>query len=170
MPEIRKIGWDEEALMWAALWGLSVSAVEDCIHHPQQTAVDPRTKEIGHNVLRHRRGDVVVVVGYREPETPQVLFVTTMTGLAERHVRGGNGGTGSTLPRSYRELRKRILDLGYRISVDSAHPKVRTSDGRVIMTFPGTPSDHRSLANTWRSFVKAHAKEMLRQIQQETDS
>lgn len=159
---IDQITWDDDALYWASLWGLTTQVVESCIRNPQQRALDPRTKELGHPVLRHRRGDVVVVAGYREPHCPHVLYVTTLTG-ADLHGQGSRapGGSGSSLPKSIYALHRKIKELGYTLTRDS-HPKVVTADGRVIFSVPGTPSDYRTVPNVWRNFCRIHVEELRR--------
>ena len=169
-PEILEITWDEEALTWAAMWGLEPAEVESIIRFPKAMARDTHSNDVGHLILRHRVGDVVVTAGYRDPQRPQVLHVTTLS-EAQHHTPAKSAfkGSGSTLPRSYRELRKRVLEIGngkYEITTEN-HPKVKVrATGQVICGFPGTASDYRSLPNAWREFCRAHAKLTLKEMEE----
>ena len=53
-----------------------------------------------------------------------------------------------------------IEDRGYHLTKDN-HPKVLDRHGNLVYTLPGTPGDHRSLANAWKSFLKIHEKRQL---------
>lgn len=156
--------WDEQAITWATYWGLTLDDVEAVVRKPQRSAYDPRSAEMGYRILRHRSGDVIVVVGYRNPAEPKILYVITETGIKERAgtskgIKGGSKHTGA--PRSDLEIRRMILSLGYKIN-GGTNPVVLTQDGRSLMRLFYTTST-RSLAVQWQRFCKKHAGELLRE-------
>lgn len=158
------ITWDKDADSFAEDFGLSREDVIKIIMNPSRSTLDARSSVVGHPIVNHWAGDVRVTVGYRDPSTPHVLHVTVH--WDDDRPTGGThkvtGLSGSSLPRSTRELRKRILNMGYGITPDN-HPKVfdRETD-EVFYTIPGTPSDVRSIPNTWKAFLRAHAQHQAR--------
>lgn len=157
------ITWNREADSFAEEFGLSREDVIKIIMSPQRSVMDERAAEVGYPIVNHWAGDVRVTVGYRDPLVPRVLHVAVHW---DDEARGGSrkssGVSGSSLPRSYRDLRKKIMEMGYGISPDN-HPKVfdRETD-EVFYTIPGTPSDHRSISNSWKAFLRAHAAHQAR--------
>lgn len=153
---IHFVDWDQLAIKGAAQWGLTQEDVEKIVRNPQRSVLDAYSTEVGYPVVRHISGDVVVVTGYREKRSPKVLSVFTLTG--PQTVAGSRraGGSGKSAPTSVADLMKRIKAMGYTFSA-GGHPKVIDPDtGTVIYTIPGTPSDWRSLANTWKAFLRRH--------------
>lgn len=160
MPAFKSLRWLPEAESYADEWGLDQNDVESIVRSATQGTLDPRSNDAGYLIVRYRAGDVIVVVGYRETDHPMILSVYLH--IPGNETIGGKksagSGAGSTLPRSYLELRKRIMAAGYKITAD-LHPKVYDpQDGTVFYTLPGTASDHRSLANNWRAWLKAKVK------------
>lgn len=131
-----------------------------------KTRWDPNSLQIGHLVLHHSDGTLIVVTGYREPTVPVVLAVYDedryfrhFEDTKDRY-RSTKGLTGSQLPSSLKSLFKMIEDLGYHLTKDN-HPKVLDDQGNLVFTLPGTPGDRRSLANSWKAFLKIHQKRIL---------
>lgn len=157
-PAIKEITWDEHAEYYAAMWGLTRENVESVVRNPAASSIDPSTSEHEYMVLRHRTGDIIVVTGYLVPDMPKVIFVTTVTG-AERvakYQKAKVGNKPSSMPVSYRDLNTRIRNLGYTIEPGGKHLRVLDSDKNYVYTLPNSASDHRSLANTWRGFLRVH--------------
>ena len=118
--------------------------------------MDPRSREVGHLIVRYRAGDVIVVVGHRDKDEPVIMSVQVDTGhTSYQGTRASGGATGSTAPNTMRELRKRVLAEGYRIEQVGAHAKVLDKEtGSFLMSLPLTPSDHRSIPNCWAQFTR----------------
>lgn len=148
--------WHQDAEDFIERYRLDRQFVEDVVRSPQATEVDPRTQKVGYQVLRLRRGDIEVVVGYREPREPMVLFVRLLSGDNESPRHSVGGTKGSSIPPTLPELRRRITMYGYTITHDARHSKVLSTEGHLIAVLPKTPSDHRSLANSWRAFMRGH--------------
>ena len=163
MPEYSSISWNDQALEYAGEFGLNPKDVETIVRTSSKGELDPYTHKVGHLVVKYRAGDVTVVVGYREKQHPRILWVRVNTGADDFKYHSSPGGvSGSTLPRSDRDLRRRIMEKGYKITPDN-HPKViDVETDQVIMTMAGTASDHRTLANTWRAFVRIHAENVAK--------
>ena len=157
-PKVTSVEWQEDALDWAATWGLKTSDVEDVIKQPYDMAVDPRSGEAGHEIMRYRRGDVIVVAGLRNPKIPVVLYVTTVTGIEAKKKAGGRSG--STAPRTFTDMRRRIEKLGYTIEVlNQGQLGVFNENGHKVYVMPSTPSEYRSLLNSWMGFLRAHRED-----------
>ena len=153
---IYSVEWAPQALRAAESWGLSREDVDKIVRNPQRTIYDAYSNVVGHPVVQHISGDVVVITGYREKREPRVLSVYTKTGSHTRAKHGPGTGSGRSSPATMGELMKRIKEMGYSFSA-GGHPKVIDPDtGTVIYTIPGTPSDWRSLTNTWKAFLKRH--------------
>lgn len=45
------------------------------------------------------------------------------------------------------KIRKALIEQGWRLDDSGKHLKAFAPDGRTIVVFPRTPSDHRSLTN-----------------------
>lgn len=157
---VQTLFWDDRAKDWLDTWGLTQADAESIILADTKPTLDPHSGEAGHPIVRFRRGDVTVIVGLREKERPKVLSVFIHIPGWDTNKGTGNPGTGAgtSLPTSNKQLRRWIIDFGYRIEA-SAHDRVLDkTTGKFVMALPNTPSDSRSLANTWRSFLKAHAR------------
>ena len=71
--------WDLDAVSYADTFRVPYADVETVAAHPGISELDPRaTAEHGYEVRRHRRGDLLAVVGYRDPERPVILGVRVM--------------------------------------------------------------------------------------------
>lgn len=150
-----KYQWNDEAKNFVELYNVDTRLIVDAVRAPQMISIDPRTAEVGYDIKRLRRGDVEVVVGYRDPEYPMILYVRLATPDDDQGARRSPGGiSGSSVPPTMGELHRRITMAGYRIDHSAAHPRVMTKDGDFLMSIAKTPSDKRSLANTWRDFLK----------------
>jgi len=151
-----KYQWNDEAKNFVELYGVDTRLIVDAVRAPQSVSIDPRTNEVGYPIKRLRRGDVEVVVGYREPEWPTILYVRLATPDDDQGPKRSPGGvSGSSVPPTMGELHRRITMAGYQVQTGgAAHPKVVSQTGDVLMSIPNTPSDKRSLANTWRDFVR----------------
>lgn len=154
--------WHPAARDFADMIRLDPAIVESAARNPAVVSDDPHGLEVGYPVKRHRRGDLEVVVGFQDAAQPAILFVRQHIpnqrnrGQGDGATSGKGSGAGSSLPTSLRELRRRICAAGYKIVPGRRHDKVVTSAGDVLVTLPSTPSDHRSVPNTWRKFCQRH--------------
>jgi len=157
--------WDDRAQDWLDTWNITQDEAESIVLYDTRPTLDPSSTAAGHPILRFRKGDVIVVVGLREQHRPKVLSVFMhIPGMKEWVERTTSSNSGSSLPTTNRQLRSWIIDFGYRIIPGGGkHDKVADrEDGTVIYSLPNTPSDHRSLANAWKAFLKEHAKYQAR--------
>ena len=151
------IDWLAEATDFVEDVGLDAKMVESVVENPQRVEMDPRTSVVGYDVKRLKRGDIEVVVGYSDPENPMILFVRLL-GPAEgwsggRGAKGGTGGAGKG-PSTVTDMVKRAQALGYTVEY-STHIKLMW-DGKFAMAIPRTPSDYRSLVNSWHQLLRDH--------------
>lgn len=155
--------WDDRAEGCARMWGLARADVEAIIRHDPQPVTDPHASDVGYPILRYRRGDVVVVVGFRYVESPKVLYVHTVTDQESRGddpkwKRVASGGPGSDLPTSHRDLKRRILGLGFRFEIaGNGHLAViDKATGERLCGISSTPSTSSSVADDWKQFRRAY--------------
>lgn len=177
MPiEYGEIYWDHQAREAAAVWGLDLENVEAIVRKPQRAELDPHTHKIGHLVVKYFSGDVVVVAGHLDKEHPQILHVSVsapMSGSSSTSRSGKGTGAGSSLPTTNRDLMRRITDKGCKLKHTSGgHLSVHAPNGDKLITMGSTPSDHRSIANAWRTFMREYNKhqEWLKKSQQDEEA
>lgn len=150
-----KYQWNDEAKNFVELYGVDTRLIVDAVRAPQSISIDPRTPEVGYDIKRLRRGDVEVVVGYRDPERPMILYVRLATPDDDQGPKRSPGGTrGSSLPPTIAELHRRIVMAGYSLEHSAAHVKVIDREGNLLMPLPKTPSDRRAIANCWHDFLR----------------
>lgn len=154
-----EIHWHEDALAYAEEFGLTREDCEKIMLAKSNPTLDSRSHEVGHLIVRYRAGDVVVVVGHRDLEDPVIMSVWVDT---HQETKGGGtkpGGSGSSLPKTQKELIKRILGHGFKIKHDNrGHLKVVDENGVFVYSLPSTPSEYRSIANAWSGYNRARAK------------
>lgn len=155
--KFKEILWHDDAVSYAAQFGLTREDCELILLNKSRPSLDPRSAEVGHLIVRYRAGDVTVVVGHRDKDLPAVMSVW----VDDHNYKGGTrkqGGAGSTAPNNMKALTKRILEAGYKIEHAGGHLKVRDKDtGVMLMTMPSTPSDYRSIPNAWTLFLRKRA-------------
>lgn len=150
--------WHPPAVEFVDAYGIPRDVVESAAVNPSSTTLDPHGAEVGYRVERRRRGDVIVVVGFANPDRPAILYVAL--NLEDLHRvqgthRSPGGASGSDIPTSMLQLRRRILSQGFAITRGGSHDRVTTRDGEFLVSLPLTPSDHRSIPNVWRTFTRA---------------
>jgi len=155
---VETILWDDEAVLHAHIYGLDTEDVETIVRNRSNPVRDPHSNDVDHEIIRYTAGDVVAVVGFKDPE-PKILSVwINMPDDVRRAGTTKGGGPGTNLPRTIRDLKKRILARGYKIKMGGSHEKVYSEDGTFITTIPATPSDHRSIPNAWKQFIRNAVK------------
>lgn len=151
--------WHTDAREYARSYGLTPQDVELIVASKKNPQLDPRSHEVGHLIVRYRAGDVIVVVGYRDPDKPVVMSVQVDHHTETRSGSRAPGGAGKTGPTTMSALKKRILEAGYRIEMGGSHYRVLHKEtGEYLMSLPVTPSDHRSIPNAWALFNKKRAQ------------
>jgi hypothetical protein len=93
---------------------------------------------------------VTVVVALPPDRDPVIWGVYLHLPLEQKHAGAGPGGGGNvrSVPKTMRELRKRIAATpGLSIKPGGHHDKVVDLNDRVLTTLPSTPSDYRAVAN-----------------------
>lgn len=157
MRNYDKIHWQDSAKEYAEMFGISKEDAETIVRTSERYEKDPHSNDLGHLVMRYYAGDVCIVVGHREVKEPIIMHVRMRLPMNDSKQQKRDSGSGSTLPRNMRELKKRILDLGYKIAPGGKHDKViDPKNGTVVCTVPTTPSEYRSVANVWLEFRRYH--------------
>lgn len=110
-------------------------AIDACVRNPEQVEVRPESKTKGYPVLKFRRGDVNVVMGFRNRTHPAVMRAEWGNLLAHdtyhvaRH--GGGGSRGSTgLPSGPAALKSRLRQMGAEITNETAKTATVTYQGQ----------------------------------------
>jgi hypothetical protein len=95
--------------------------IKDVVRFPTDTSRDPRSLEVGYNIYRFRRGDITVVVGFRDVVNPKILYVYLHD--PEDHTRGkgtqSGGGLPSKTPTSVTDLQTWLRNQGCVMSWES---------------------------------------------------
>lgn len=160
---IEKFWWDQLADDFAAEIGLDREIVEAAARYPQMQRRDPYSEKVGHTVMNYRRGDIIVTVGFRDPQKPTILHVRLVSN--DMHERGGSrtpGGAGATGPTSIRELKRRAVEMGYKVIAGTNHDKIVDPNrgNHVVAVIPRNESKNsrgdRSSSNTWSSLTRYH--------------
>jgi hypothetical protein len=158
---VKNLHWDEKAHGWLDTWGITQADAEAIVLADLKPSLDPHSTEVGHPIARFKRGDVIVVVGFRDKDRPQVLsvFVNTPDDIRIKN-RAPGAGPGTSLPTSIRQMKGWIIDYGYKLEfARNGHLQVVDREsGQMICQLAATPSDHRTIANDWRRFLREHAK------------
>lgn len=158
-----EITWLPGVKDYAAMWGMSPEDVEQIINAKGRCSIDAHTADVGHLVVRYYAGDVIIIVGYRRLRHPKVMSVFIEGGMPDTSSGSKTPSKGgSDAPTSIRALTKKILDAGYRVEHagrSSGHLRVINAEtGAFLMTIPSTPSDHRTVPNTWSEFLRKDAR------------
>lgn len=159
----KKIHWHDDALAYAEMYGLTKEDCEAILINKSRPKLDARTHEVGHLIVRYRAGDVVVVVGHRELDEPVIMSVWVDDHNRDKASRRAGGGPADdAAPKSMKDLTRRIKALGYHLDHRGKHIKVLDPDtGNLVATLPSTPSDWRSIPNSWALFRRKHAKNKI---------
>lgn len=103
-----------------ALYGLDQNLVDGALRHPSRVEIRPESYEIGkgYPVLGFHRGDVMIVLGLREPAKPCIIAAYAASLLAaDTHRVGHTGGGGSKkrengVPKSAHQVVTRLRGMG----------------------------------------------------------
>lgn len=165
--EYESLSWHDDALSYAEMYGLTKSNVESIVRSQSRPVQDPRTAETGDLIMRYHGGDVVVVVGLRDPKNPVIMSVWVETGTKKGGSKKLGGVSGSSMPTSMKALQRRVLDDGFKIKHGSSHLRVEDEDGYMVCTLPSTPSEYRSIANAWKAYCRKKVEYLQRKQDEE---
>jgi hypothetical protein len=125
-PQRRKPNFDNLFFYGAAKdfmdeYRFDAELIKDVVKHPTDRSRDERSVEVGYNIWRFRRGDITVVVGFKDIENPMILFIYLHD--PEDHTRGSSGsrtsgGPATKDPTSVRALQTWLQNQGCTIDWD----------------------------------------------------
>lgn len=163
--------WLPKAIEWVEVWGCDRKLIEAAVEHPLQVTNDPKMAEVDYPVKRHRRGDLEVSVGFRDPDRPTILHIHIHLPLDRSS--GSPTGSGSMTksstggPKGLNQLKQMIHAAGYLPALRNGHLRVERQDGSYLMSMGSTPSDARSVTNCWKTFQKLANADATRQLLQD---
>lgn len=144
--------WTNDARAFVEIYHMDAWMVEDVVRAPTTVELDPHSNEVGYPVRRMRRGDITVVVGFRDPEDPTILFIHLDT--PDNHTGsggsiGGRAGAGLGVPGSVAEMLRALEGLGLQIRYGKHY---QVYDGDIFVThLASTPRDRNSVKAAWRT-------------------
>lgn len=143
-----------------ALHGLNKDEVETAVRNPERVEIRPESKGKGYPVLGFQRGDVRVIMGFRNRVKPAVIACYWTTLLAHdtyRVDRHGGGGrrTSAGLPSRPDVAIKRLRQLGAEIA---------EGDKTATVTYRGQELGQISLGNTPKDTVHSDYQRMQRKM------
>jgi hypothetical protein len=112
-PEVPVVFKDDVS----ALYGVDLDMLESIVRQPERCEIDPSSGTRKYAMLKYWRGDVLAVVGFREPIVPMIVaaYVNNIS-LAQYLRKDGSGGGGSRkaqgVPTRPDLLVKRLRALG----------------------------------------------------------
>lgn len=150
--DMARLTWHPAVLDFVNDIGLDQELVLDVLRKPERVGDD--VTRLGMAAKTFQRGDLFVAVGvdgYERGRPASIIHVKLLSDRADRHRSSGGGATGtSSGPATPRALRQAVVALGFRIEAGTRHDKViDPKTGLVVTTIPSTPSDGRSIPNTW---------------------
>jgi predicted RNA binding protein YcfA (HicA-like mRNA interferase family) len=152
--DYKSISWHKDAESYAQMYGLDKEDVEKIMISKSNPELDSRSRQVGHLIVRYRAGDVTVVVGHREKEHPVIMSVWLNTKKQRAGSQKLSGVSGSSMPKSMKELLKRVMADGFKVVHGGSHLRVEDSDGVMVCTLPSTPSEYRSIGNAWKAYCR----------------
>jgi hypothetical protein len=152
--DMSRLSWHPAVVDFVEDIGLDRQLVLDAVREPERVGDD--VTRLGMAAKTFQRGDLFVAVGvdgYAEGRDAVIIHVKLLSDRADKH-RGGTGGGGSTGtssgPTTPRALRQAAVALGFKIEPGTRHDRiVDPISGSTVTTVPNTPSDGRSIPNTW---------------------
>ena len=106
-----------------SLQGLNKDEISTAVRQPERVEVRPESKAKGYPVIKFSRGDVNVVMGYRDRKSPAVIRAEWGWLLGhsqyqiDRHGGGGSkGSSGNSLPNTFAQLAGRLKIAGAEVT------------------------------------------------------
>lgn len=158
----RALTWLPRTRDYVEEYGIDPALIEDAVVNPQRVQVEAPNSQRDYELKRFRRGDLEVCVGYRDREHPTITWVRMhlpKDGRGTHTGRVGGAAGGRTAPKSVGELEDRIRAAGFRPVPGGKHTRILREDGTLLMMLMCTPSDGRSLTNSWKQFERAVAND-----------
>ena len=162
-PNLDNLEFYGAAKDFVAEYQFDEELLKDVVRHPTDRHRDERSSEVGYNIWHFRRGDITVVVGFKEIENPLILYVYLHD--PEDHTRGSSGsrtsgGPATKDPTTVRALQTWLRDQGCVIGWD------RKTGGMTVSwkdTFVGTlhmtpHTQGASLKNSFHHFRRVLAR------------
>jgi hypothetical protein len=157
--------WLPKALDWADMWCVDQEMVEAAADHPTQITDDPTAVAAGYPIKRHRRGDLEVCVGYKNPEEPTIIYVRMHLPLDGSSGSPTGGGAvkkaAAKAPNGLRQFKDWVHDAGYRTKLQNGHTHVLRPDGSLLMTTSSTPGDKMTVTAAWQKFLRQSAADLV---------
>jgi hypothetical protein len=154
--------WLPAALAFIDEYGIPPEVVESAAARPTTIGLNEDSGRDGYLIKDHRRGDVTAIVGYRDDQ-PSILYVRIHTHLDFSRGTTDTAGSGSSnTPKTMRGVRARIVAEGFSIVAGGSHDRVESRDGDLICSLPTTPSERRSVANSWSDYRRARDRFITR--------
>lgn len=156
--------WHPDALEFATTYSIKPEDAELIVTDPKSVmTIDPYTAEAGYPVVRYTRGDVTVVVGFRERTDPTVIYLRVQSKDDDRGNTGGPSSGGkahdSRAPRSLRELQRRCVMAGLKIQRGSRHLGVYDEEGTRVGSINDS-TDRRALTNSWKQIERQSGRQV----------
>lgn len=158
-----RLTWLPAAREAAQRYGIDELTVLGAVRFPGTVTLDPSSAHREWTVERRRRGDVIVVVALPDDRPPIIWGVYMELPMDAAGRKSAGGGSGSSLPKTLRELRHRIVAAGLVIEAGRTHDRVVTRDGRFLVSLACTPSDRHTVPNTARQLMRLGFDVSLRQ-------
>lgn len=165
-----------------SFWGAALDFIEetrfdqdliiDVVRHPTESYRDPKSMEVGYNIYRFRRGDITVVVGFRDMENPKIIYIYLHDPEEHRKTAKGSrtgAGSGSKTPTTMNGLQTWLRNQGCVLSWEHKSGVMTvTWRGIYVGNLHSTPSGgNRSLKNMYhrlsRNLQRVKTEESLRQ-------
>lgn len=147
-----------------ALEGMDLGIVEDALRHAERVEVRPESKPKGYPILGFHRGDVLTVLGFKNPEKPCVIAAYVSSRLehdthrVEHHGGGAGGKAEKGLPKTPTQLLSRLRSMGCKTEPDAAHQ-------RAVVTYDGHDLGKVSIAQgTTRQQVETDYQRCVRRV------
>jgi hypothetical protein len=146
-----------------SLYGLDRDGITNAVRHPERCEVRPESKSKGYPVIKFARGDVNVIMGYRDRKSPAVIRAEWgwLLGHSQYEVdrHGGGGSKAATgLPNTFAQLAGRLKIAGAEVTP--------SEDGKTaVVTYQGQELGRVTKEKCPRSTVHSDWNRITRKIQ-----
>lgn len=149
-PNLDNLEFLGRALDFVETYNFDRNLLRDVVRYPESREKDPHGAEVGYPIYRFRRGDITVVVGFRDLDEPHILHVWLHTPDDDnaQGTKGGAGGPATKTPHSVSQLRGWLMKEGCRLEYKGSGQRI-TYDGIFVGTLHLTPSDNRGIKNSY---------------------
>lgn len=127
IPEAIRFTYHPDVL---ALYGMDFDRCDDAVRHPERVEIrtESFSKEKRYPILGFYRGDVLVIMGFREPASPKIIAAYNIGLLLHdthrvNHVGGGGAKKSSGLPTTPKAAIKNLQILNCKVDYDPLSTK-----------------------------------------------